>query len=246
MIMTNDSPPASATLLLLRDDPFEVLMVRRNARGSFASALVFPGGAIEADDASEDWASLVDDFGDFEADERARRIGAIRETWEETSILAGAATEVQTGGALTGLGFRDFVSQSGVRLHLAALTHLAHWITPVTEPRRFDTSFYVASAPGGQAAIADGSEIVGIQWVEPLAAAEGARRGEWPIIFPTLMNLDRLAEGGNSAAVVAAALARERFTVRPVFEQAEDGTTVIVIPSDAGYAVTRFSPNAKP
>jgi 8-oxo-dGTP pyrophosphatase MutT (NUDIX family) len=80
MTVTNDAPPASATVLLLRDDPFEVLMVRRNARGSFASSLVFPGGAIDAEDYHNDWALLIEDFGDFDPDERARRIGAIRET----------------------------------------------------------------------------------------------------------------------------------------------------------------------
>jgi 8-oxo-dGTP pyrophosphatase MutT (NUDIX family) len=240
--MTNDSPPASATLLLLRDDPFEVLMVRRSSRGSFASALVFPGGAIETDDASDDWARLVEDFGDFEVAERARRIGALRETWEETSILAAASAGVEPSGILTGRGFRECVEQSGTRLRLAALTRLAHWITPVTEPRRFDTSFYVASAPRGQLAVADGSEIVGIEWVEPSVAAAAARRGEWPIIFPTLMNLDRLAESDSAASAITAALARPPFTVLPVIERDESGARVIVIPADAGYAVTRFSP----
>jgi len=38
----------AATVLLLRDDPFEVLMVKPNARGFFPSALVFPGGVVEA------------------------------------------------------------------------------------------------------------------------------------------------------------------------------------------------------
>ena len=238
-----ENPPASATLLLIRDEPFEVLMVRRSSRGTFASALVFPGGAIEPDDASPEWATVVEDFAAFDGNERARRIGALRETWEETSILAGVvAGEVPPAGILTGLGFRDFVTNSGVLLRLDSLTSLAHWITPISEPRRFDTRFYVALAPVGQAAVADGNEIVGIEWVNPAEAARAARRGESPIIFPTLMNLDRLAEGAGVGAVVAAALARPPFTVLPVIETNADGSRVILIPAKAGYAVTRFSP----
>ena len=239
---TSDTPAASATLLLVRDDPFEVLMVRRGARGAFASALVFPGGAIDPDDGSETWAPLVSDFGDFDRAERARRIGAIRETWEETSILVGASGSVPPAGSVTRPGFRDFVARSGVRLRLHALTGLAHWITPLGEPRRFDTRFFVAVAPVDQVAVADGTEIVEAGWVRPSEAAAAARRGESPIIFPTLMNLDRLAEAGSSDAVITTALSRPPFTVRPVVEVDGDGARVIVIPPEAGYSITRFSP----
>jgi 8-oxo-dGTP pyrophosphatase MutT (NUDIX family) len=238
----NDVPPASATVLLLRDDPFEVLMVRRNARGAFASSLVFPGGAIDAEDYHNEWAELIEDFGDFAPEERARRIGAIRETWEETSILVGAAGVFEPVGSSTGLSFRDFVVRSRVRLRLNALTSFAHWITPVSEPRRFDARFFVAPAPAGQAAVADGSEIVDLEWVSPALAAAAARRGESPIIFPTLMNLDRVAESDSVEAAIAASLARPSFIVQPVFETAADGSRVIVIPAEAGYGVTRFSP----
>jgi 8-oxo-dGTP pyrophosphatase MutT (NUDIX family) len=228
--------------LLLRDDPFEVLMVRRSSRGTFASSLVFPGGAIEADDASPEWEPLVEDFAAFDAEERARRIGAIRETWEETAILVGASDHAPAAGNLGGRALRDFVSDSGVRLRLDRLAPLAHWITPITEPRRFDTRFYVARAPEGQVAVADGTEIVGVEWLSPSEAAAAARRGESPIIFPTLMNLDRLVEAGATEAAMEAALARAAFTVLPVIEIGEDGSRVIVIPAEAGYSVTRFSP----
>lgn len=242
--MTNDSPVASATLVLVRDDPLEVLMVRRSARGTFASALVFPGGAIQSDDASPEWATLVEDYAAFEDDdERARRIGAIRETWEETSILVGATGGLSAPtGIPSGLGLREVVARLGVRLRLGSLTSFAHWITPVAQARRFDTRFYVAPAPAGQVAVADGNEIVGVEWLGPGDAAQAARRGESPIIFPTLMNLDRLAESSSAAAVIAAALARPVFTVQPVIETTDSGSGVIVIPAEAGYSVTRFAP----
>ncbi|MCB1282045.1 MAG: NUDIX hydrolase, partial [Salinibacterium sp.] len=85
------TPRVSATVLLLRDDPFEVLMVSRAARGAFASALVFPGGAIDPEDSEPGWREVIEDFDDVADEERPLRVGAIRELWEETGILLGGA-----------------------------------------------------------------------------------------------------------------------------------------------------------
>jgi 8-oxo-dGTP pyrophosphatase MutT (NUDIX family) len=217
-------------------------MVRRSSSGTFASSLVFPGGSIEQSDADEAWSALIDDFDSYEPAERALRIGVLRETWEETSILVGAtSSEVPPAGVLGDLDFHEFVEQSDVRLRLDAVVPFGHWVTPVIVPRRFDTRFYLARMPAGQAAVADGSETVGVEWVSPEAAVRAARSGEWPIIFPTLMNLDRLAESSDTDAALAAAGARPLFTVQPVMEIRADGSQVITIPAEAGYSVTRFT-----
>ena len=80
-------PRPSATILLLRDDPFEVLMVRRSNSGLFASALVFPGGLVEPEDRDEAWLPLLLCAEGLDADARAHRIAALREMWEEAAIL---------------------------------------------------------------------------------------------------------------------------------------------------------------
>jgi 8-oxo-dGTP pyrophosphatase MutT (NUDIX family) len=216
-------------------------MVRRNSTGTFASSLVFPGGAIEGSDFDNEWAALVDDFDDYEPDERALRIGVLRETWEETSILVGATVEAPPAGILDDLDFRQFIEKRGIRLRLDSVVPFGHWVTPVIVPRRFDTRFYLAGMPAGQAAVADGSETVGVEWVNPAAAVRAAMSGEWPIIFPTLMNLDRLAESTDTHTALAAARARPLVTVQPVMEIQADGSQVITIPAEAGYSVTRFS-----
>lgn len=234
-------PRLAATLLLVRDDPFEVLMVHRNARATFASALVFPGGGIEAGDSSPEWAPLVDDFDDFDEDERALRIGAIRETWEETSVLVSAdGTAIAPPSPDSPSPFRAAIRAGGARLHLGALIPFGHWVTPSVETRRFDTHFFLALAPTGQLAVSDGSETVGVEWVGPADAVALAASGKSPIIFPTLMNLARLAETAGSAAALDAARARPRFTVRPIIEIRADGSRVITIPAEAGYSATEF------
>ncbi|MBT2485460.1 MULTISPECIES: NUDIX domain-containing protein [unclassified Microbacterium] len=73
----DESLPVAGTVVLLRDaDPgFEVLLIRRPDRGSFASAWVFPGGKVEPADHR---------VGDQESED-ARRAG-IRETFEEVGL----------------------------------------------------------------------------------------------------------------------------------------------------------------
>ena len=236
------APRESATVLLLRDDPFEVLMVSRAARGAFASALVFPGGVIDPQDGEESWHRSVTDFNEVPAAERALRIGAIREVWEETGILLSpdAATHDAAPSRL-GLGFRETLAAMGAHLHLNALTHFGHWITPVEEPRRFDTHFYLAAVDRDTVAEPDGVETLEAEWLSPAHAAELAQSGERLIIFPTMLNLMRLAESENVDHAISAALERPRVTVTPVMEVRADGARRVRIPAEAGYPVCEWN-----
>ncbi|GAA4385248.1 NUDIX hydrolase [Agromyces bauzanensis] len=78
--LTNDKVPGSAaTVVLLRDGErgLEVLLAERpRDRGSFAGAWVFPGGAVDEEDAAG---------GSTDTEEAARR-AAVRETREEIGL----------------------------------------------------------------------------------------------------------------------------------------------------------------
>ncbi|CAH0202340.1 hypothetical protein SRABI76_02051 [Microbacterium oxydans] len=78
MSTPEESLPVAGTVVLLRpaDPGFEVLLLRRPDRGSFAGAWVFPGGKVEAGDRR---------LGEREIDD-ARRAG-IRETQEEVGLI---------------------------------------------------------------------------------------------------------------------------------------------------------------
>lgn len=217
-------------------------MVSRAARGAFASALVFPGGAIDMEDGDESWRTAVTDFDEVAAPERALRIGAIREVWEETSILV--SPDVGMLDAVPprlGLSFRGMLAASGAHLQLNALTHFGHWVTPIEEPRRFDTHFYLATVDRDAAAEPDGVETLTTEWMPPAHAAGLAQRGERPIIFPTMLNLMLLAESDSSAAAIEAAQARPRVTVAPIMEVLEDGSRRVTIPAEAGYSVLEWT-----
>jgi 8-oxo-dGTP pyrophosphatase MutT (NUDIX family) len=226
----------AATVLIVRDDPFQVLMVRRHAKASFASALVFPGGVIEPEDRDAAWDSLSSASADLDREGRAIRIGGIRETFEETGILLGAETQPAAGGRQ----FRSIVADSGAVLALDEIVPFAHWITPAGRVRRFDTHFLIARAPEGQIAIADGDETVETEWLAPAVAAARAESGESIIVFPTLMNLVRLAESADVAEALTAARNRSPFTVLPIAVEAADGSLAIEIPMAAGYAMTSY------
>src|ERR1700684_952579 len=103
--MPDSSAPIrpAATILLLRDEPaFEVLMVRRHHQIEFASgALVFPGGKTHAGDHDPDWAGKTIGWERTPPDQRALRIAAIREVYEEAGVLLardGAGIPLVGGG----------------------------------------------------------------------------------------------------------------------------------------------------
>ncbi|MET0371125.1 MAG: NUDIX hydrolase [Sphingobium sp.] len=232
-------PRPAATILVLRDDPFEVLMVRRHGNGMFASALVFPGGLVDPGDRDERWTSLVSGAGGLEAEERALRIAAYRETFEESALLlardpSGRSVPCPGDGDMA---FIDIVAASGGTLPLDDLVRFGHWITPEGAPKRFDTHFFLARAPEGQDAICDGGETVALEWVTPRDVLARAADGDLSILFPTRMNLKRLAESETVADALAAARARPLFTVMPKPERLPDGI-VVRIPAEAGYGET--------
>lgn len=217
-------------------------MVSRAARGAFASALVFPGGAIDPEDGKDSWRTSVTDFDDVAEAERAVRIGAIREVWEETSILLSSdAGMLDEAPPRLELGFRATLAAMGAHLELGNLTHFGHWITPLEEPRRFDTHFFLAVVDRDTVAEPDGVETLTAEWLSPAYAAELARSGERPIIFPTMLNLLRLAESDSAAAAINAAKTRPRVTVAPVMEVLENGSRRVSIPADAGYSVLEWT-----
>src|SRR5437660_5693601 len=83
------TPRPAATVMILRDGPagIEIFMVVRHHEIDFASgALVFPGGKVDAEDASPEWDALAPSAALGGLD-RAFAVAALRETFEEAGIL---------------------------------------------------------------------------------------------------------------------------------------------------------------
>ncbi|MCH7960196.1 MAG: NUDIX hydrolase [Candidatus Hydrogenedentes bacterium] len=255
MNQSNHIIPA-ATVLICRDAPdgLETFMVVRHHQIDFASgALVFPGGKIADSDRDPDVAARCEGAGDDDVAMRAMKIGAIREAFEECGVLfarSNGSGELVSGEramtldhyrkplAVGELGMAEFLDQEDLVLACDRLHHCAHWITPKGMPKRFDTHFFLALAPGDQVAAHDGEESVDSVWISPEAALADAESGARTIMFPTRCNLMVLGESTTVDEAIEKARARGVVTVEPTVEQT-DGKVYVNIPADAGYSLTR-------
>lgn len=249
------TPIPSATIVLLRDAPddgLEIFMVVRHHQIDFASgALVFPGGKIDRQD--EDPALLnYCDGADDDATMRAMQIGAIREAFEEAGVLLARpadGSDIIDGERLARLepyrnrlhsgevSLLEFLEREQLRLACDCLTRFAHWVTPTMMPKRFDTHFFIASAPEDHVLLHDGHESVDSVWISPEQVLEDAESGRRTVIFPTLRNIEKLADSATVAEAVAAARAQPIVTVTPWTEQRDDGVW-LRIPPEAGYRIS--------
>ena len=227
------APRLAATVLLVRDgaDGLQVFMVVRHHQIEFAAgALVFPGGKVDP----EDYELAGDDA------EKAARVAAIRETYEECGVLLARTL----GGGPIALAadkrpFRTRLQMDGLEPALEALIPFAHWITPPILPKRFDTRFYVVAAPADQQALHDGSEAVDSMWIEPRRALDEATRGLRTLVLPTRLNLELLAQSATAAEAIAAATSRRVAPVEPLATKTASGYR-LTIPLEAGYGGPDF------
>jgi 8-oxo-dGTP pyrophosphatase MutT (NUDIX family) len=221
--------------MLLRpgaDGRFAVYMLRRSARSRFVpDAYVFPGGAVDA--ADRDLAASAGVRGSAGPASPELAVAALREMFEEAGILlavtrsgAAALVDTETLTALraelnSGAPLSAMLDRHGLALDAGALTYYSNWVTPVTEPIRFDAHFFIARAPDDQVAAADAVEVHDGIWIEPSEALARADRGEMTIIFPTRKHLERLAAQRDIDAMLAHARARHVRPIMPV--EREDG-----------------------
>ena len=207
----------AATVLLLRDGPegVEVLMTRRAMTASFApGAYVFPGGGVDALDASSHLqATRRPSQSDLHL---TQAIAAIRESFEELGVLLARRADgsVANDSDIAALDrSQPFVAQCatrGLTLMANEVFVLAHWVTDRDLPRRFDVPFLVARMPEGQSPVADETEQFEPEWVRPADALARHKAGSFFIIFPTVRTLERLEAFADVDAVLRACAVNEQ------------------------------------
>jgi 8-oxo-dGTP pyrophosphatase MutT (NUDIX family) len=250
----------AATIMLLRDgaDGLEVFMVVRHHALDFASgALVFPGGRVE--EADIDLAAQLLDRPDPDAPESAAmafRIAAIRETFEECGVLFArprGSNRLITPARLKRLddqhraaliagsvGFDVVLESEGLVPAPDLLVRFAHWITPVNQPKRYDTHFFLAAAPREQLAVHDGREAVDSVWITPHRALSETEAGRYKLVFATAKNLEKLGRSGTAREALDTARSSDIITVQPRGTRLEGGKRLLRIPPEAGYGGSEF------
>ena len=159
-------------------------------------AWVFPGGAVDETDGSE---AAHDAVQSADAELLVWRAAAVRELVEETGIWILASGAIVTEQRPVDDSLFATALAGGDRFAGDSLLYFANWITPAPLPVRFDTRFFVASAPADLDPIVDGIELVDAEWIQPGDALDRAAAGRWEIAFPTRRILEFL---GGFASVV--------------------------------------------
>lgn len=216
-------PVPAASVLLLRDAPLEVLMIRRHARSSFVpDAWVFPGGAV--DEVDREIARSGSELD-------VMRVAAARELFEESGIWLGGAlsdAEAARRRLLAGArAMRDLIAESPVELDRLVWT--SRWITPAGVPKRFDTWFFLAGIGRHAVATPENSEAVEAVWIAPADALARHAAREFPMVFPTMKNLEAIAGFASVEPLLASRRGAEIRTMRPVLV-VEGGQKTIVLP----------------
>lgn len=88
---------------------------------------------------------------------------------------------------------RETAEEAGITL-TNALTYCAHWVTPETEKKRFDTRFFLTTVPAETVAVADTTEVTDAIWLGARAALDRHAARELPLSPPTWVTLHALVD----------------------------------------------------
>jgi 8-oxo-dGTP pyrophosphatase MutT (NUDIX family) len=244
----------------------EACLLRRVSTMAFAAGMhVFPGGGVDPADTRGPVASGGADWigpepetwaGVLSADAglaRALVCAAVRETFEESAVLlagpdadsfvdADPAADPSWEADRQGLIRRDFslselLARRGLCLRADLLRPWAHWVTPEVEPRRYDTRFFVAALPTGQATRHVGGESDRTVWLRPQDAIDAQAAGRLAMLPPTVFTLAELTAYSSVESVLEAANERD---IRPVLPRVviTGDEAELLLPDDPGYALT--------
>ena len=213
------TPRLAATTILVRargDQP-EILLLKRGEHARFMpNAYVFAGGALDLNDESADVYALCNGLDDGRASEQLELasnglrffVAAVREAFEECGLLLAyddrgeiadlsswdesrlreTRLKISTGR----LTLAELCRVQGWRLAVDKLAFFSHWITPPGSVR-FDTRFFLCSAPTRQTASLAGNEMSQLLWrTASEALAEHASK-ELLLMYPTRAILKEIA-----------------------------------------------------
>ena len=241
-------PTPAASVLLIRDtnQRIEVFMIKRSMKTNFGGVWVFPGGKIDNEDISNNNSKYSPNLDDVLASERLglKKDGlsywaaSIRECFEESGILLANKKGVNLKNTVLNKDdltiidqykskilqgeniFYQMIDTLNLELATNELAYISHWIPPKIEKRRYSTRFFVARTTH-QEAIHDGSEGVESQWINPQIALSLYHAGNYPMIMPTIKNLELIKDFSDTNSLLLEMNKKEENEiprVEPVFK----------------------------
>jgi len=262
-------PRASATVVLLRDEPqngLEVFLLRRHtASAVLGGAYVFPGGKLDDADCASDVHAYLDAsphalhsaLGELDLPPLTAAglyVAAVREALEECGVLFARlgphealahdeGQRQQWQQALNGgQGFAALLHSAGLRVDTQHLAPWSRWITPVqpsVSNKRFDTRFFVAVLPAGQQPVHDNIEAIDSVWLKPMDALTRYWAGGLPLAPPQIMTLVSLLPHADTASVLQAAKQQVPPLILPEPFDDDDGVRTLCYPGDVRHSVSK-------
>ena len=205
----------AATIVLWRNGPEgpEVVMGQRGAAAAFMpNKFVFPGGAVDREDAAVPLAAPINQAcarrladhlrpeATILAPQTTLAVTAIRELWEETGLKL--ARPAPWPGATPASDWAPLADE-GLLPDASGLRFVFRAITPPGRPRRFDARFFLADVSGivGDADDFSGAqdELAALQWIP----VRKVRSFDLPFITEVVMaEISHLSEHGETAGGV--------------------------------------------
>ena len=243
-------PRHAATVILMRPSPDgpEVYYLRRQVSMDFAGGMcVYPGGGVDPRDfdAAVAWAgpspaAWAARLGCDEETARALVCAAVRETFEESGVLLAGMSDSDVVADTTGedweadrvalesreLSMTDFLNRRGLVLRTDLLGVWDAWLTPVFEPKRYSTWFFVAALPPGQVTRDVSTESSEVAWIPARVAADQADAGELALMPPTYLTSMEVGSLSSPDEVLEVAAARSVEMFTPSVEPLGDGWTL--------------------
>ena len=225
----------AATVMVLRQgakEPELILLKRSRKVGFFPSAWVFPGGRV--DDLDSEFPS-IGDAHDGVGKEFA--VAAIRECFEEAGYWLGQG---KPDSALRGILNRreGYLPLDGSLVaDLNQMRQWAWWITPETEPRRYDTRFFLCCVDDEQEISHDNEEAVESCWISPREAVKKHEAEEMFVAPPTYVTLLELMKYSHVEEIWEAANNRVIAPILPTHFKG-NGELEIRLPGHPEHPIT--------
>jgi len=254
---------SAATIILIRDvsSVSEVFMIKRATKSNFGGAWVFPGGKVDNEDSENNILDYCQGLDDKQASSilslneggMGYWVACVRECFEESGVLLAyrenghlfkpsldekiILNDLRRQLNDDSIVFVDILKKLNLRLALDRILYLSHWVTPKIESRRYSTRFFITSISNDQEAIHDGYEAVDSLWIKIEKALNDYKQGTFPIIMPTIKNLEAIAGYPSTLSILEdkeSILPSDILTIVPKFFF-EKGKLVGLLPGDTGY-----------
>jgi 8-oxo-dGTP pyrophosphatase MutT (NUDIX family) len=240
-------PKPAATVVMLRDSDggMEVLLLKRDRSTGFVpGAYVFPGGRTDDADGNPQLVGFVTHLPTINLPLHFW-FAAVREVFEEAGVLLARdskrewALDTTASSELEDWRLKlmneeatlfDVVQHNHFMIDFSGTVYFAHWITPLAEPRRYDTHFFAVAIPEGRTVRPDPREMTDALWLTPPEALRRFDAGKLPMVFPTVRTLKQLAAFKTTESALDGLRAQAVEPIMPRLVRTDSGVGIVIDP----------------